>query len=1456
MDFYEIGVRAGKNNVLEVYPDFIVDRSKDLMTRGNDFYAVWDEDTEMWSKDVLTIRKIVDRDIREKVNQLKENMLEQGKSVVGCYLRKNSSKKWGEFDLYLKRMPDSYKRLDEKVAFQNSRLKKTDYVSKRLPYSLQDGEAPAWEELISTLYEPEEREKIEWAIGAILAGEAKKIQKFLVFYGSQGSGKGTILKIVMKLFEGYYTTFKAENLVQGNDQFNLDFLSEDPLVAIDMDTNLSRIESNALLNILVSHEPLKVNEKFKGRYPVQPICMLMLGTNKPVKITDAKSGIIRRLIDVEPSGRKIKPESRYDALNEQVEFELGAIAKHCLDVYKERGKAYYSDYVPERMMYRTDPFFNFMEEKSDVFLRNEGVSGADLWAMWQDYCKTSGVDYTRKRFEVIDEAKNYFDDFQKCTHVNGKAVRSWFSGLKMEKFRFEEKKPRSDRLKKTETTEESEEGNSKDFEVVGSGWLLMNQTKSLLDDILADCPAQYEVVHPVKGVKPDVSWSKVKTKLKDLDTTRTHYVRGPGQLIFIDFDKHGPDGKKDLKLNLEAAGSDRWKPTYAELSNSGAGIHSYYWYDGNVNDLQSIFEDEIEVKVFPEDQLRSMRRRVTRCNDLPIAHISSGLPLKEKKAMINWDGVKDDRHLRNMILQALKKEIRPYGEEPKTVTCVKYISEVLQDAQKQGISYDLHDLEEAIYAFAAHSHNNKDECVRMFYNMELIWPKEEKPTGNILDDQHSKEAPIIILDCEVVKNLTLVEYKEVEPDGIAAVYKPEDQRKKVVKLFNPKPIEIEQLISQTRIVGHNTTGYDNFILYAIWLGYTPEQIFQVSQDIIVNGNRAPWREAKNISYTDTYDVSSDKKGLKRIELEMHLPHKEMEIDWSKPLPEKEWGRLAEYCENDVLATEAYFLSKSWQADFKARKILAALTGLSVNDSTNNQSAQLIFGNIKEPWHDFIYPDLKKKFPLYRFENGKSYYGDVLIGEGGRVYAEPGTYYNVITFDVAGMHPTSEIVENGFGKHTKMYEDLYNARIAIKHKDYDAARKMFDGRLAPYLESDEDADDLSHALKIVLNSVYGMTAAHFQNRFRDPRNKDNWVAKRGALFMECLRREVQARGGHVIHIKTDSIKLVEPTQELQDFVVNFGKEYGYTFEVESKYERICLVNHAVYIALRQKDDPSWLKECRKAKAKAEKENKEYVEPTRWTATGAQFAHPFVFKHLFSREEKTFWDYCEIKTVKTALYLDMNEKLPDVTQAEKEKAKIQTRIKALNKKLHNSDEALSELDIEKIQAELDDLAKDIAALDEEIVTGHAYSFVGKAGEFMPIRPGLGGGLLMRKETDGSYSYATGAKGYRWMESESLQPIKDWKRYIDIRYFAGLVDVAIDTINKYGDFTIFVQGEDGVVNPDEKITDYNIEPWILPCKSELYAFCSDCPKFISDENGNRCENGFDVSNQLVNQKDEIKI
>ena len=131
-------------------------------------------------------------------------------------------------------------------------------------------------------------------------------------------------------------------------------------------------------------------------------------------------------------------------------------------------------------------------------------------------------------------------------------------------------------------------------------------------------------------------------------------------------------------------------------------------------------------------------------------------------------------------------------------------------------------------------------------------------------------------------------------------------------------------------------------------------------------------------------------------------------------------------------------------------------------------------------------------------------------------------------------------------------------------------------------------------------------------------------------MKTLQDDIVSRGFKVIHCKTDSCKVPNATPEIIDYIIEFGRKYGYEFEHEATYERICLVNDAVYIA---KYDDQGVR------------NKGGKHAGEWTATGKQFQVPFVFKQLFSKEEIVFDDMCEVKEVSKGgtLYLDMNEGL---------------------------------------------------------------------------------------------------------------------------------------------------------------------------------------------------------------------
>ena len=1339
LDFLMISRRpAMRGKIIEIYPKFIVKKSSDLMIRGGDFYAVWDEGTGMWSTDEQDVIRMIDQQLDIYAAEHKGEF-DDGIGIKILHMWDSESGMIDKWHRYCqKHMRDSFHMLDDKLIFSNTNTKKEDYASHKLTYPLELGDISAYDKLISKLYSEEERKKIEWAIGAVISGDSKYIQKFLVFYGDPGSGKSTVLKIMEKLFDGYYAAFDAKSLGSSNNSFALEAFRNNPLVGIQHEGDLSRIEDNTRLNSLVSHETMMVNEKFKSAYENSFRCFLFMATNKPVKITDAKSGLIRRLIDVSPTGDKFS-QREYNELKEQINFELGGIAYHCLQVYEENKNAF-DNYIPITMLGASNDFYNFVEDSYPIFNKGESISLSTAWEMYKVYCNEARVLYPLSQRVFKEELKNYFYEYKERGYRDdGTRVRSVYIGFRKDRFQ-----------------PENEQSNDKDEPLY---ILSFREGASILDEECKDCPAQYA---SDAGV-PTKKWEKVKTTLKDIDTSKLHYVKMPSNHIVIDFDIPDENGNKSLEKNIEAA--SKWPKTYAELSKSGCGIHLHYIYTGDVKKLSSVYDDHIEIKASIGNS--SLRRKLTKCNDIPIATISSGLPLKGEK-MVNLDRVKDEKHLRNLILKALRYEIFP-----NTKPSVDFIAKVLSDAHTGGIMYDVSDLRPAVFAFAANSTHQADACMKLVNKMEF------SSSDFMAPPVEENEKPIIFFDTEVFPNLFLICWKLRGTDS-------------VIRMYNPTPAEVEELISRYRLIGFNCRRYDNHILYARLIGKGNEELYSLSSKIVNGNTNCFFGDAYNLSYTDIYDFASsgNKKSLKKLEIEMGIHHQELGIPFDQPVSEGLWDQVGEYCDNDVIATEAAF--DYLKADWTARQILADLAGMTVNDTTNSLTTRIIFGSNRSPQSQFCYRDLSEPiswmpdetrgfldiacpemmakpfvpynngeasllpyFPGYKYDCGVSTYRGEEVGEGGYVYSEPGMYGNVALLDIASMHPHSVIAECLFGPDfTKAFRDIVEGRVSIKHEAWSEVNVMLDGKLTPYIQKVIDGEmkskDLANALKTAINSVYGLTSASFENPFKDNRNIDNIVAKRGALFMVDLKHEVQKRGFTVAHIKTDSIKIPDATPEIIQFVMDFGKRYGYTFEHEATYERMCLVNDAVYIA--KYDDG------------------------KWTATGTQFQVPYVFKTLFSHEDICFDDLCETKSVTTTLYLDMNEDLPDVTEQEKELSKIESNYKK---------GLLSDTSYEAVTGDL----------RRVIESGHNYTFIGRVGRFCPVKRGCGGGLLMRYG-NGKYYAAPGTKGYRWLESERVK-ILGKEDDIDISFYNAMVDDAITTISKFGDFEWFVS-DDPYISP----------------------------------------------------------
>lgn len=1284
MDFYRINERSSKESV-EIYPDFKVVRSKDLMIRAKSFYAIWDEERGLWSTDEYDVQRLIDQDLIV----YKKNIESRVEGLVKIrYAGNFSSGIWRDFRSYVGLLSNSSHQLDENLTFSNTEVKKTDYVSKRLPYPLAAGDISAYDELIGTLYDEENRAKIEWAIGAIISGDSKRIQKFLVFYGPPGSGKSTILDIILKLFVGYSTTFDAKSFTSGNSQFSMDVFKSNPLVAVQHDGDLSKIADNTKLNSIVAHEMMRIEEKFKPSYDDFVNAFLFMATNKPVMITDAKSGIIRRMIDVQPSGNLIS-HRKYQALVSQIDFELGAIAQHCLEVYQTMGKKYYGDYRPIEMMLQTDVFYNYIEAYYDVFRDQGGVTLNQAYDFYKVFCEDTLIEYKLPKYKFREELRNYFGSFDERAVVDGVRVRSWYSDFLLDQFKVQIKEEPAYAL-------------------------VMEETESLFDKKFADCPAQYAKADG----SPSMYWADVKTTLKDLDTTKEHYVQVPENDIVIDFDVKDANGEKSAELNIAAA--SKWPPTYSEFSKSEAGIHLHYNYVGDVSELSRVYADNIEVKVYVGNS--ALRRKYSRSNNVPVANLSSGLPLKEKK-VINVDHVKSEKSLRELVERNLRKEIHP-----GTKSSIDFIHKILEDAYATDLPYDLTDMRGRILAFGNNSSNQNLYCIKLVQKMKFA--SKEATVDQVLKEiedsalpklndgssfRNVKDERPVLFDVEVFPNLFVVCWKYLGTES-------------VVKMINPTAQAIEGLFA-LNLVGFNNRRYDNHMLYARYMGYNNEQMYRASKKIIDKVPGCFFGEAYELSYADIYDFSSKKQGLKKFEIELGIPHQELGLPWDEPVPEDMWDKVVEYCCNDVEATEAVFIDR--KQDFVARQILADLSGLSLNATTQAHTSKIVFRGDRKAQDQFVYTDLSEEFPGYVFEQGKSSYRGEDPGEGGYVYAEPGMYENVALLDIESMHPTTMDVLNMFGaEYTKNFVSLLKARLAIKHGDYESAKKMLGGMLAKHLTSPDDAKALSYALKIVINIVYGLTSARFDNPFKDKRNIDNIVAKRGALFMIDLKHAVQEQGFIVAHIKTDSIKIPNATPEIIEFVMEFGQKYGYNFEHEETYEKFCLVNSAVYVA----------------KTKAGR------TPSHWVATGAQFQHPYVFKTLFSKEAIEFRDLCEPKFVQTSLYLDFN---------------TDEDVKAFK----NSDKPM--------------------ALDDDLVPptydASKMQFIGKAGLFCPILPGRGGALLQR-EKDGKFHAASGSSGYRWMEADMVES-RNMQDDIDRGYVKKLVDDAVDNISQFGDFNWFV-------------------------------------------------------------------
>lgn len=1177
MDFLDVSVKkfTSNNRALdyEVSPDFIFGDTKDLVVKGSKFYAYWNG--SFWDTKQKNLFYDIDSLLWRRARELEDGR--PGLRIDVKEIRKASAGKFRLFADFCKACEASDISFNQKVLFADHKMQRRDYATTQLTYSPQEGEAVAFKELIGTLYLPKELDKILWFMGALFTNKMYKIEKFMYLYGSKGSGKGTVLKIFRMLFEDYCGTIDLK-LLTSADQFATGQIQEVPLL-IDEDTDISHIYNDTPLLKLTSHETISVNKKFKEPYDVKFIGLLITASNQRYKVRNVDSGITRRAIVVNPSGQKVS-HTRYNQLMSQIKYELPYIAHMAIQRFEELGFDYYDDYFDVDMAEQTDHIFDFI--RSNAIHMQNGITLKQISELYREYLEDMGWKTDGYKATIKREALRYFDTMLKDSHVDGTRVNNYFKG-----FRWNIAFP------------EGVVGTTKaDDTVVPDNWLEFDHHNEVFNKLAADYPAQAAL----RNGNPSEKWDNVVTKLSDIQTNKLHWVKVPLNHVILDFDLKDENGNKNLELNKEAA--SKFPPTYAEVSKSGQGIHLHYIYDGNVNELDNLVEKNIEIKVYRGKS--SLRRIDKASNNLQLSHISSGLPLKEKKDKEMYAQIKEitytEKTLRNFVKRQLGMIEGKEPSHPNTKPTIDFIAHEIQKAADMGLEYDITDLRHAVFMRAIRSTNNKDYCLAVFQKI---------PWSTMRDDEGKTEAKLtnftkiypkeelVFFDIEVYPNLFVVVWKKYHEDEFT-------------RWINPTPDQIEYLMTFP-LVGFNNRRYDNHILYARLLGSSNMELFTQSHRIIneKNAKSGMYAAAYELSYTDIYEYSQKKQSLKRWEVDLGIKHVEMEIPWDKPVPDELVDTVVEYCVNDVDATEKLF--DAIYADYVAREILATIAKGSMNATNNQLTAKFIFGDDPRPQDKFNYVKLTSIFPGYEYSFGKSTYRGYETGEGGFVYAEPGVYENIALEDVESMHPNSLVNMNYFGPYTQRYADLLKVRVLLKHNKIDEVKQMFDGVLAPFLDNPEYLKPLVTALKIVINSVYGMTSAKFDNKFKHPDNVDNIVAKRGALFMVDLKFAVEEQGYKVCHIKTDSVKVPNADAKIIKFIEDFGArpEYNYKFVHEHTYKRMALINNAVYIA--------------------------QLEDDTWSPVGAEYANTYLLKRVWTKEELVDRDFFITKQSKGHIYL---------------------------------------------------------------------------------------------------------------------------------------------------------------------------------------------------------------------------
>ena len=302
-------------------------------------------------------------------------------------------------DLYLK---------SPQWEFHQGEYKQTPY---RLPVALtsEDAPAPLFHKWLNDLFTPEDQRTMQQMAGYLLI-PSTRCQEAFFLVGEGGAGKSVLGVILEALFGNAYTSITTGDLV--TKQFQLS-QAENKLVLYDDDLGTAALtETSTLKKLITADQAIPAERKFADPYNFRNYSRIVACANFMLSaLYDDSDGFWRRLhpIQILPKDKSRKTIRNFGQMIVQQESQqilrwaLRGL-KHLID---NDWNIYWSDRSLEYLgKVRTEGNYiaEFFQDCLDVNPQGD-VTSAELWDVYQRWCKDNGTDSKSARKFQLDFKK-------------------------------------------------------------------------------------------------------------------------------------------------------------------------------------------------------------------------------------------------------------------------------------------------------------------------------------------------------------------------------------------------------------------------------------------------------------------------------------------------------------------------------------------------------------------------------------------------------------------------------------------------------------------------------------------------------------------------------------------------------------------------------------------------------------------------------------------------------------------------------------------------------------------------------------------------------------------------------------------------------------------------------------------------------------------------------------------